>query len=677
MGDSSQTVSRLQRLVTCSLLLTVVGCGLEQTFRADSSRHQASPAAEVAPQPVVAKLHLEVRGDLERHLAVQSASVLKALSEGAAFRAKFKQPLVVQGLTEPWQGLTDLERQGSRLTEAARSGLPSLPRLIESLGGGMGRLAESPKPVPPPTGGVAEDQVAFITAVLQQAHQLRGRALRTLNPDDQRFLFDHAATLVETFVPQISEWNEQTMQQATADLRFCQLVAERLDYGALAAAAQVLAGLADERWLALIESAFNDRRVLPAPPAGVTGDVLLTRETPSGLIVIGGSGPNDYDLDQPVAVVIDLGGDDTYRGRIAAAADPAHGISIVIDLGGQDTYHAAPLGLATGRLGVGLLVDRAGDDLYELAQGAGGTGFAGLGILVDMAGNDRYVGAKLTQGAAIAGAGLLVDRAGDDTLTSFGYAIGFGGPLGVGAVMDLAGNDRYQCGGQYPSVYNDADAPGGKPGDSLFQYDCFGIGAGSGKRIFSKDPQQQSFGLAGGLGVMIDLDGHDRYRSANFAQGAGYFFGAGLKLDLAGNDEHAAARYGHAAGAHDSVGLFIDYGGRDLYISTGPVYNGGAAWDRSVMLCIDAGEDDDLYDLRRSDGLARADHHSWSLFIEEGGRDRYLVPNGMGKAGNDSMAGFFDLAGEDAYEPIPQHSLGGRGNGRIFVDQAGGLFLDR
>lgn len=629
------------------------------------------------PQPVVAKLQQEVRGDLERHLATQSASALKALSEGATFPARFKRPLVVQGLSEPWMGLTALERQGSRLAEVARSGLPSLPTLIEVLEAGMNRGMESAKPVPAPTGGAAEDHVAFITAVLQQAHQLRGKALRTLSPEDRRFLFEHAETLVETFAPQVSEWNEQTMQQATADLRFCQLVAEQLDYGALAAAAQVLAGLADERWLALMEHAFHDRRALPAPPDGITGEVLLTRETSSGLIVIGGSGPNAYDLDQRVAVVIDLGGDDTYRGRIAATAEAEHGISVVIDLGGQDIYHAAPLGLATGRLGVGLLVDRAGDDLYELAQGAGGTGFAGLGLLVDLAGNDRYVGAKFTQGAAVGGAGLLVDRAGDDTLTSFGYAIGFGGPLGVGAVMDLAGNDRYQCGEQYPSVYNATDAPDSKPGDALFQYDCFGIGTGSGKRIFSKDPEQQSYGLAGGLGVLIDLDGHDRYRSANFAQGSGYFFGAGLKLDLAGNDEHAAARYGHAAGAHHSVGLFIDYDGQDLYTSTGPVYNGGAAWDRSVMLCIDAGQGDDLYDLQRSDGLARADHDSWSLFIEEGGRDRYLVPNGMGKAGNHSMAGFFDLAGEDAYVAIPQHSLGGRGNGRILVDQAGGLFLDR
>ena len=664
-------MSLLQRIMSCSLWFVVVGCGLEKPYKADSSRNQ------VMPHPVVARLQQEVRRDLDQRVSSQQASTLKVLSEAAAVPARFKQSLVVQGLTDPWTGLTAMEQRGLRLAEAARAGPRNLPAVIERLDAGTDRPVKTPKPVPVLASGSEADHLAFIMTILRQADQLREEALQALSQEDRRFLFDHAETLVATFFPQVSEWNEPVRRQAMADLRFCQLVAEQVDYAALIEAAQVLAALADESWLDVVEKAFHDRRALPEPPAGITGEVLLTRETPSGLVVIGGSGPNAYDLDQRVALVIDLGGDDMYGGKIAAPADPEHGISVVIDLGGQDTYRAAPLGLATGRLGVGLLVDRAGNDLYELGQGAGGTGFAGVGLLVDLAGNDRYVGSKLTQGAAVAGMGLLLDEAGDDTLTSFGYAVGFGGPLGVGAVMDLAGNDRYQCGEQYPSVYNATDAPDGKPGDPLYQYDCFGIGAGSGKRIFSKDPEQQAYSLAGGWGVMIDLAGGDHYRSANFAQGSGYFFGAGLKLDLAGDDEHAAARYGHAAGAHHSVGLFIDYGGQDFYSSTGPIYNGGAAWDRSVMLCVDAGGDDDLYDLRRSGGLARADHHSWSLFIEEDGRDRYLVPAGMGKAGDDSMAGFFDLAGEDDYVAILPDSLGGRGNGQILTDQAGGLFLDR
>src|SRR5687767_6502904 len=117
MAEWSGTRSRFQLMVTYSLLLAVVGCGLEQTYRADSSRPQASLAAEAVPEPVVAKFQQQVRGDLDQRVPTQQASVLKALSEGTMFPARFKRPLVVQGLTEPWKGLMALERQGSRLAE--------------------------------------------------------------------------------------------------------------------------------------------------------------------------------------------------------------------------------------------------------------------------------------------------------------------------------------------------------------------------------------------------------------------------------------------------------------------------------------------------------------------------------------------------------------------------------
>jgi len=112
---------------------------------------------------------------------------------------------------------------------------------------------------------------------------------------------------------------------------------------------------------------------------------------------------------------------------------------------------------------------------------------------------------------------------------------------------------------------------------------------------------------------MIDGGGGDRYRSANFSQGSGYFFGAGIKLDLGGDDQHAGARYGLGTAAHFGVGLFIDFRGRDHYSSSGPTYNGGSAWDRSVTIFIDGGQQPDVYD---SFGLSRADHGSWSMRLK-------------------------------------------------------------
>jgi hypothetical protein len=667
----------LALLACVLLLLAMFGCGAGKAPLAGSAQSQDFPTMLGLPPPVVARLQQQVRTDIERYVAVQQASAIQALSAGKAFPAAFKMPLVVQGLSDPWVGMIALENHGYRIAALAKAGRENLPALIEAMEAGMARTPDAITFLPIPTGENPEEHVMYLLAVIAQAHQLREKALRRLSPEERQFLFAHAASLAERFFPYFEGLDGQTRPQAEADRRFCQLVSERLDYAAMAAAAQVLARLADDGWLKRLGSVFHDHQALPVPPDGITGDVLLALETPYGLIVIGGPGPNTYNLDKRFSVVIDLGGDDTYTGVIAAAADVEHGNSVVIDLAGNDTYHASPLGLATGRLGVGLLIDRTGDDVYNLATGSGGAGFGGLGILIDGAGNDRYIGTRFTQGAAVGGLGLLLDEAGNDVYTSFGYAIGFGGPLGVGAVVDVAGDDQYQCGEKYPSSYNDTDAPGGKPGDLLFQYDCFGIGTGSGKRIFTKDPDQLAYGLAGGWGMVLDLDGNDRYRSSNFSQGAGYFFGVGLKLDLAGDDEHGAARYGHAAGAHHGMGLFIDYRGDDRYTSTGPFYNGGTAWDRSVMLCIDAGPGRDVYDLHRSSGLGRADHNSWSLFIEEGGDDRYLVPNGMGTASDNSMSGFFDLAGEDEYVNTPRSVAGGRGNGQTVLDQAGGIFVDR
>jgi len=651
-----------------AFLLTVSGCSLEP---------RKPTFATGLREPVVARLRQAVQDDLERHVGAQQASVIRALAGAASYPAGFKQPLALQTFGDPWAGMTTLERQGRRIAELAASGSESLPAVIAAMEAGMGRSADSLTPIPFPAGRTREEHLAFLLSVLEQAGRLREKALRRLSQDERQFLFDHAASFVEHFIPQVEGLDERTLPQAEADRRFCRLVNEQLDYAALLAAAQALARLADDEWLQRLGEAFHDAEASPSPPPGVTGEVLLLRETPFGLIVIGGPGANTYELDRRFALVIDVGGDDTYSGTIAAAADAGHGVSAVIDLAGNDTYRAAPLGLATGRLGVGLLVDRAGDDVYRLAQGSGGAGFAGIGMLYDMAGDDHYIGAKFTQGAALAGLGLLLDRRGNDTYTSFGYAIGFGGPLGVGAVLDAAGDDRYQCGDTYPSVYNAEEAPGRKPEDPRFQYECFGLGAGSGRRIYTTNADHRAYGLAGGWGMLLDLDGDDRYRSANFSQGCGYFFGVGLKLDFGGNDEHAAARYGHAAGAHYGMGLFIDYQGDDLYTSTGPFYNGAAAWDASVMMGIDAGQGDDVYDLARSNGLGLAAHRAWSLFIEEGGRDRYLVPNGMGAASDNSMSGFFDLAGEDEYAGVPQAGPNVRGNGRTLLDQEGGLFVDR
>ena len=658
-------------------LLPLVGCSLGTALPPELIQARVPVADPVAQRPWATRIHQAVRPELEQHLANQQTSTVVALAESEHFPVAFKGPVVRQALSDPWAGMATMEGYGYRMAELAR-GVPSdVSALMDTMERGIGRPTASIVPPAIPTGRALEDHLAFLMSALRQAQRLRDEAVGRLSAEDRQFLFEHASALVDRFYPHFGALSDATRFQARNDRRFAGLVDEGLDMTKLVAAAKVIVRLADPEWLTRLRETLAQEVVSADAPMGVTGDVLLVRETPSGLIVIGGPGPNRYELGRGVAVVIDLGGDDVYLGAIAAAFDVEEGIRVVIDLSGEDTYQATPLGLATGRMGVGLLVDRSGDDVYYLEPGSGGTGWAGVGILLDSSGNDRYIGAKLTQGAAIGGLGLLVDESGHDQFTSFGYALGFGGPLGVGAVVDVEGDDDYHCGGAYSSSYNATDAPDSRPGDPLFQYDGFCMGVGSGKRILTADPEERAYGMAGGWGLLIDLQGRDRYRSANFSQGAGYFFGAGVKVDVGGDDDHGAARYGHGAGAHSGVGLFVDGGGNDRYSSSGPVYNAATAWDRSVTLCIDAGGGDDLYDFSRSDGAGRADHNSWSLFVEEAGRDVYLVPKGMGMASDNSISAFFDLHGVDTYVAASSSALRGWGNAQTQVRDPGGLFVDR
>lgn len=658
------------------VLLTLTGCPSLPVQTPQPVPVPPSPSPPL-PGPIVPDMRSRVQPLLDQELSGPQAITRQALAHATGFPAAAKTSLALQALNDPWAGMAAIEARGLVVAEAAQRGRPGLASLLVELATGKdwsGPKSSARSNPPPATLDALMDALAL---VIEQAARHREQALRQMSQADRRFLFDHGAAIVELFIPQISVWNDRVQAEAEADRRFAAIIQDSLDDTALLAAGQTLLGLLDQSWVrqmaALPANASHDL----SPPSGVTGEVLALRETPLGLMVIGGPGRNSYDLGPRFALVIDVGGDDLYRGLIGATASVQHGISAVIDLSGNDRYESSPLGLATGRLGIGLVADLSGNDEYLPADGSGGTGFAGIGLLYDEAGDDRYKGERLVLGASVGGLGAVVDLGGADSYAAGGYAIGFGGPLGVGALIDVAGNDAYAC-GTLPSAYNQTEAPTAAPGDPVYQYDCFGLGVGSGKRIFSPQRERLFYGLAGGLGLLLDLSGDDRYRSANFSQGAGYYFGTGMKLDVEGQDEHVASRYGMAAGAHFGIGLFLDRRGRDRYQSYGPVYTGAAAWDVSVMLAIDAGLDDDVYDFSRSTGLGMADHRAWSVFIEEGGQDHYQAPTGFGTALDQSLSGFFDLSGADHYGRPEDPAAAPRfRNGTVLRHQVGGLFVDQ
>ena len=87
---------------------------------------------------------------------------------------------------------------------------------------------------------------------------------------------------------------------------------EKMDRGALVTAAEALVPLTDPELLDQLKN-YPDSGDVFVP--GITGQVVAKIETPAGAIIIGGKGPNTYSLDSlgDVALVIDLGGDNTYR----------------------------------------------------------------------------------------------------------------------------------------------------------------------------------------------------------------------------------------------------------------------------------------------------------------------------------------------------------------------------
>ncbi|SLM49341.1 conserved protein of unknown function [Nitrospira japonica] len=670
----------LTSLVLC-LMPVLSGCGLIQGMTSFLSPASSAKPRSPSRDSVIERLMPAVRPDVQGLPEQVERDSAGAAVSGETVPARFKRRVILDALNRPWDGLADLEGHGLLAAELSEGGAVNLPGVLDVLEAGMDRTSTFHKAIPLPTGPRTEAVMRFMVDSLAEASQHRDKALSGLSEDERGFLFAHAARVVERFSPQISNLTEQTLSPLKEDARFSELIEERVDHANLIAAAQVLARLANERWLHHLAGTMSKPLPSEKVPSGVTGDVLYVEDSSYGLIVVGGSGANTYELDSRFGLVIDLGGDDLYGGMIAASTDRDHGNAVVIDAAGNDRYESRAFGLAAGRLGVGLLIDLAGDDVYHLAQGSGGTGFGGIGILFDAKGNDEYVGSRMTQGAALHGLGLLLDMAGNDRYTSHGFAIGFGGPSGIGAVIDVQGDDRYQCGGKYPSAYNAEDAPNGKPGDPMFQYDCFGLGTGSGGRVLSRRAERQAYSSAGGWGLLVDVAGSDHYESDNFSQGHGYFFGAGVLLDLDGNDQYHAARYGQGSSAHYGVGFFNDRRGDDHYGSSGPFYNGGVAWDHAVSLMIDSDKGRDQYLFDRSTGLGSADHSGWGLFIDEGGDDQYGVKGGFGRANEKSVSAFFDLGGIDMYRLPPDTVLAPDQrpvNGKVVVyPHDGGLFIDR
>ena len=422
--------------------------------------------------------------------------------------------------------------------------------------------------------------------------------------------------------------------------------------------------------------------------------------TPVGRVVIQDTDDHTYDPSDPdfagnLLLVLDTGGDDTYRIG-AGGATPDQPVSVLIDLGGRDSYgyrvvpdphdgnrlpsdsagrytpsgppsrDYGPFSLSTtprqgaGISGIGMLFDlgMTGDE-YRSLRLSQGFGVLGVGVLYDAGGDDRYYAEAGAQGAGAFGMGLLIDAGGSDEYRIYHAGQVFGYVRGFGALYDANGNDLYWADVGDPArggdpLYISAQRPG-RSNLSLTQ----GVG-------FGRRNDTDRVYMSGGLGLLRDGSGNDRYVTSVFGQGAGYWFGTGILYDSTGADQYDGLWYVQGAAAHFALGAFWDLSGNDRYNQRyAPVATAiGVGHDFSVGWHFDGGGSD-RYRAPHGLALGAGQANGIGLFINLGGNDLYRAGSGIilgtGRHGAEvresaqrwrllSFGLFLDVGGTDTFE---------------------------
>jgi hypothetical protein len=369
-------------------------------------------------------------------------------------------------------------------------------------------------------------------------------------------------------------------------------------------------------------------------------------------------------------LAVDGGGDDTWIDRIATNTSIYLPVSVALDLSGNDSYRTSTdwtiddatitkpdaRGQGAGIFGIAILDDAEGNDTHHASALSQGVGVFGVGVLVDHGGDDVYEGYLNSQGYGDFGFGLLADLGdGNDSYETLQTSEGYGGPRGVGWLLDESGDDTYLAIAD-PIVWDWAGEGSNWSGSQGFGY---GVRDGffkKGAPIFS-----------GGLGGLFDLEGDDDYQCAVMCQGFGYGFGTGLFFDRSGNDDHLVThKYSMGAATHWAVGLYVDGQGEDTYRNSDDDECIGEGYDASVAFHLDLGSEDDTYTIDNFGQftLGIALHPALGVLINEGGDDSYNTPDstyGIGRsyidtddrasylAGVPSVGMFLDLGGTDVY----------------------------
>lgn len=348
--------------------------------------------------------------------------------------------------------------------------------------------------------------------------------------------------------------------------------------------------------------------------------------------VIGDWNRNVYTGEFRYDLIVDVGGDDLYLCGGEGIGILGTPVGLIADLSGNDTYSSdSPVSQGSGFMGYGALIDLEGDDVYRGSSMSQGSAIMGYGLFADLGGNDYMTADIHSQGAATLGRALFLDGAGDDVRRVSAYGQGFGGPGGIADMVDCSGNDTYLAGFTYahePLLPLDNIAMSQGFGIGLRPFCAGGIGTlcdlGDGNDTYRAEVFGQGSAYYYSLGILFDAGGQDIYSSAQYSQGAGIHLASGILVDINGDDQYVS-RNGPAQGsAHDlSTGFLLDMEGDDYYATDG---GQGLALTNSAAVFIDC-SGSDLYAVRgMGQGQSRWARGSAGsgLFLDLADRDFYL-----------------------------------------------------
>ena len=420
-------------------------------------------------------------------------------------------------------------------------------------------------------------------------------------------------------------------------------------------------------------------------------------DTSFGRICIGTPGDDYYEGD--FVVLIEPGGNDVYHNcRIGAAygqrsygprlgpdGEPTGAsadysplgdgtIGYFCDLGGDDFYDCADVDITLGAavLGVAAFYDLGGgNDRYYGGFCSLGAAMGGVATFYDDGGCDYYSGKAYTQGAAGFGIGIMLDdsvadapvfdtaegndgvidsyetgesdadvhsQMDNDYYTAWAEAQAFARPRGVALCINRRGNEVYHAGGVYLHAPLFSD-----------RYQSFSQGFAIGERDID---------WAGGIAMLIDYEGNDRYLGDIYNQGVGYWYGAGLLWDGAGNDTYEMTQYGQGSGIHLAIGGLVDGGGNDTYVMHSGLGQGGSH-DLAASILHDRGGDDHYLGMTTCNGAALTG--SVGLHIDRSGNDTYAGRRNSGVNHTDgrrhNIGVLVDCAGDDDYLGIQDNGL--------------------